>query len=125
MDNNQIVPNGDQTVDTLLRPADWNDYVGQDKVKRNLRVILSAAKKRGEACDHLLFYGQDGLGKTTLAYLVGKELGAAIRVTAGPSLEKMADVAAVLTNLEKGDVLFVDEAHRLNRMVEEVLYPAM
>lgn len=115
----------DQTIDSLLRPTTWAEYVGQDRVKKNLRIILDAAKKRGEACDHLLFYGQAGLGKTTLAHLVAKELGAAIRVTAGPSLEKMADVAAVLTNLEKGDVLFIDEAHRLNRMVEEVLYPAM
>ena len=99
MDNNRIMPNSEQTVDALLRPADWNDYVGQDKVKRNLRVILSAAKKRGEACDHLLFYGQAGLGKTTLAYLVGKEMGVTVNVTSGPALEKMADLAAVLTNL--------------------------
>lgn len=115
----------DQNIDSLLRPSSWDDYIGQDKVKRNLRIILDAAKKRGEACDHLLFYGQAGLGKTTLAHLVAKEMGANLKVTSGPALEKMADLAAVLTNLEQGDALFIDEAHRLNRMIEEVLYPAM
>lgn len=115
----------DLNVDALLRPTDWQDYVGQEKVKRNLKIILEAAKKRGEVCDHLMFYGQAGLGKTTLAHLVAKELGAGIKVTSGPALEKMADLAAVLTNLESGDTLFIDEAHRLNRMIEEVLYPAM
>ena len=115
----------DVTIDSLLRPANWQDYVGQEKVKENLKIILEAAKKRQEACDHLLFYGQAGLGKTTLAYLVSKELGAGVKITSGPALEKMGDLAAVLTNLEKGDVLFIDEAHRLNKVIEEVLYPAM
>ena len=115
----------DQTIDSLLRPTGWNDYVGQDKVKRNLKIILEAARKRQEPCDHLLFYGQAGLGKTTLAYLVSKELGSNIKVTSGPALEKMGDLAAVLTNLEKNDTLFIDEAHRLNKTIEEVLYPAM
>ncbi|MEK7191935.1 MAG: Holliday junction branch migration DNA helicase RuvB [Patescibacteria group bacterium] len=115
----------DQTIDSLLRPTSWNDYVGQDKVKRNLKIILEAARKRQEPCDHLLFYGQAGLGKTTLAYLVSKELGSNIKVTSGPALEKMGDLAAVLTNLEKNDTLFIDEAHRLNKTIEEVLYPAM
>ncbi|TSC89778.1 MAG: RuvB [Parcubacteria group bacterium Gr01-1014_3] len=115
----------DQTVDSLLRPTSWSEYVGQDKVKRNLKIILEAAKKRGEACDHLLFYGQAGLGKTTLAYLVARELGANIKVTSGPALEKMGDLAAVLTNIEKNDILFIDEAHRINKTIEEVLYPAM
>lgn len=115
----------DIAVDQLLRPTSWEEYVGQEKAKRNLKIIVAAALKRGESCDHLLFYGQAGLGKTTLAYLVAKELGAALKVTSGPALEKMGDLAAVLTNLERGDVLFIDEAHRLNRLIEEVLYPAM
>ena len=125
-EKNKEQTNGqDLNIDSLLRPTSWDDYVGQDKVKRNLHIILGAAKKRGESCDHLLFYGQAGLGKTTLAYLVAKELGVNIKVTSGPALEKMADLAAVLTNLEQGDALFIDEAHRLNRMIEEVLYPAL
>lgn len=121
---NNITPE-DQTIDSLLRPVTWQDYVGQDKAKSNLKIILEAAKKRQEACDHLLFYGQAGLGKTTLAHLVAKELGSSIKVTSGPALEKMGDLAAVLTNLEKNDILFIDEAHRLNKQIEEVLYPAM
>lgn len=115
----------DRHIDSALRPATWQDYVGQEKVKRNLRVILDAAKKRGESCDHLLFYGQAGLGKTTLAHLVAKEMSAPLKVTSGPALEKMGDLAAILSNLEKGEVLFIDEAHRLNHQIEEVLYPAL
>ncbi len=113
------------TVDSALRPAGWDDYVGQEKIKENLRIILEAAKRRGEACDHLLFYGQAGLGKTTLAYLVTNELGCGLKVTSGPALEKMGDLAAVLSNLEDRDTLFIDEAHRINKNIEEVLYPAM
>ena len=94
----------DVTIDSILRPKGWNEYVGQEKVKRNLKIILGAAKKRQEACDHLLFYGQAGLGKTTLAYLVAKELDANLKVTSGPALEKMGDLAAVLSNLEKGEI---------------------
>jgi len=124
-DGAQGKPGDDRAVDLVLRPQNWDDYVGQDKVKRNLKVILGAALKRKEACDHLLFFGQAGLGKTTLANLVALELGAPLRITSGPALEKMADLAAVLTNLNAGDVLFVDEVHRLNRLIEEVLYPAM
>ncbi len=119
------LPVEELTVDSILRPSTWDDYVGQEKTKKNLRVILDAAKKRGEACDHLLFYGQAGLGKTTLAHLVSKDLGSNIKVTSGPALEKMGDMAAVLTNLERNDILFIDEAHRLNKTIEEVLYPAM
>ena len=117
--------NQDITIDQLLRPSSWNEYVGQEKIKRNLKIILEAAKKRQEACDHLLFYGQAGLGKTTLAHLVTKELGANLKLTSGPALEKAGDLAGGLTNVEKNDVLFIDEAHRLNRMIDEVLYPAM
>ena len=113
------------TIDSALRPVDWSDYVGQEKIKQNLQIILEAAKKRNEACDHLLFYGQAGLGKTTLAYLTSRALGCAIKVTSGPALEKMGDLAAILSNLESRDVLFIDEAHRLNKNIEEVLYPAL
>jgi holliday junction DNA helicase RuvB len=122
---NNSLTKKDLNIDVLLRPTNWDDYVGQEKIKRNLSIIIEAAKKRGEVCDHLLFFGQAGLGKTTLAHLVAKELGAGIKVTSGPALEKMADLAAVLTNLENGEILFIDEAHRLNRLIEEVLYPAM
>lgn len=115
----------ERAIDLILRPTSWEDYVGQDKVKKNLRVMLDAATGRGESCDHLLFFGQAGLGKTTLANLVAQELKANLKITSGPALEKMADLAAVLTNLNKGDVLFIDEVHRLNRLIEEVLYPAM
>jgi Holliday junction DNA helicase RuvB len=115
----------DQTIDSLLRPVEWSDYIGQDNVKKNLKIILEAARKRGEAADHLLFYGQAGLGKTTLAKLVAKEMGATMKTTSGPAIEKMGDLAAILSALEDKDILFIDEAHRLNKMVEEVLYPAM
>lgn len=113
------------TIDSALRPTGWDDYVGQDRIKENLRVILEAAKRRDEACDHLLFYGQAGLGKTTLAHLVTSELGVGFKMTSGPAIEKMGDLAAVLSNLEHRDVLFIDEAHRINKNIEEVLYPAM
>ncbi len=115
----------EETIDLALRPKAWEEYVGQDKIKKNLKVMLDAAKKRGETCDHLLFYGQAGLGKTTLAYLIAKEMGANIKVTSGPTLEKTGDLVATLSNLEKGEILFIDEAHRLNRQIEEVLYPAL
>ena len=115
----------DETVDTILRPSEWDEYIGQEKIKKNLKIIIDAAKSRGEVSDHLLFYGQAGLGKTTLAKLVSREMNSVMKITSGPAIEKMGDMASILSNLESGDVLFIDEAHRLNRMVEEVLYPAM
>lgn len=115
----------DVSVDHALRPQKWAEYVGQEKIKENLRIMIEAAKQRGEMTEHMLFSGQAGLGKTTLANLVAMELGSNLRVTSGPALEKMGDLAAILTNLENGDILFIDEAHRMNRMIEEVLYPAM
>jgi Holliday junction DNA helicase RuvB len=117
--------NIDASVDQALRPQKWEEYVGQENIKENLRIMIEAAKQRGEMTDHMLFSGQAGLGKTTLANLVATELGGSLRVTSGPALEKMGDLAAILTNLESGDILFIDEAHRMNRMIEEVLYPAM
>lgn len=113
------------SFDQALRPTNWDGYVGQDKIKDNLKIIIEAAKKRGEPADHLLFHGQAGLGKTTLAGLVASEMGAGIKITSGPTLKKVGDLAAIVSNLEPGEVLFVDEAHRLNRMVEEFLYPAL
>jgi len=108
-----------------LRPSSWNDYIGQSKIKKNLRVFIDASKKRNEALDHILFYGPPGLGKTTLAYLISNEMQCNIKITAGPMIEKSGDLAAILTNLEEGDILFIDEIHRLSPAVEEILYPAM
>jgi Holliday junction DNA helicase RuvB len=115
----------DQNLDLTLRPKTWADYVGQEKIKKNIKIIIDAAKKRKEAPDHLLFYGGAGLGKTTLAHLIAKEMGRTIKVTSGPAIEKAGDLAAILTNLSEGDILFIDEAHRLNKLIEEYLYPAM
>ncbi len=115
----------DQNLDLTLRPKSWADYVGQEKIKKNVKIIIDAAKKRKECCDHLLFYGGAGLGKTTLAHLIAKEMGCGIKVTSGPAIEKAGDLAAILTNLSEGDILFIDEIHRLNKLIEEYLYPAM
>ncbi len=115
----------DRTLDTSLRPKKLKDYVGQEKIKENMSICIEAAKKRKEPLEHILLYGAPGLGKTTLAHIIAKEMGSNMRITAGPSIEKGGDLAAILTNLNEGDVLFIDEIHRLNKSIEEILYPAM
>ena len=115
----------EEVVFTSLRVADWVDFVGQEQVKKSIQIGIDAAKKRKESLEHVLLYGPPGLGKTTLSHLIAKEMGANIRVTSGPAIERAGDLASILTNLEPGDVLFIDEIHRLNKVVEETLYPAM
>lgn len=112
-------------LDTELRPSNWQDYVGQKAVKDNLKILIQAATERGVPPEHVLFYGPPGLGKTTLAHLVAKETGRTIKITSGPAIERVGDLASILTNLSSGDILFIDEIHRLNKTIEEVLYPAM
>jgi Holliday junction DNA helicase RuvB len=124
----QISPNvteEDLRYELNLRPRSFDEYIGQPKIKENLKVAIAAAKARGEVLDHLLFHGPPGLGKTSLAYIIAREMGVNIRATSGPVIERPGDLAAILTNLEEGDVLFIDEIHRLNHVVEEILYPAM
>lgn len=115
----------DTDIDLSLRPKRLEDYVGQEKAKDNLRISIEAAKRRGDALDHILLYGPPGLGKTTLSYIIANEMGVNIRTTSGPAIEKQGDLAAILTSLSEGDILFIDEIHRLSRSIEEILYPAM
>jgi len=117
--------NDEQLIEVTLRPKTFDDYIGQDRLKKNLKLAIDAAKKRGEPVDHVLLYGPPGLGKTTMATVIANEMGVNIRVTAGPAIERAGDLASILTNLVDGDVLFIDEIHRLGRAVEEVLYSAM
>jgi Holliday junction DNA helicase RuvB len=115
----------EMVVDAALRPRTLSEMVGQDRLRENLRILIEAARARGEPLDHILFYGPPGLGKTTLAHVISHEMGVGLKVTAGPAIERAGDLAAILTNLRQGDILFIDEVHRLGRAVEEVLYPAM
>jgi len=115
----------DEKIETSLRPLSLKEYIGQERAKEHLRIYIDAAKARGESLDHVLFYGPPGLGKTTLAGIIANEMGVNIKITSGPAIEKPGEMAAILNNLQEGDVLFIDEIHRLNRQVEEVLYPAM
>ena len=128
MDDRTISPDlqsTEQALETSLRPKEWDHYFGQASVKENIQILIEAAKRRGEALDHVLLYGPPGLGKTTLAGIIARQMGVNLKITSGPAIERAGDLAAILTNLRRGDLLFIDEIHRLGRVVEEVLYPAM
>lgn len=128
MDERTVSPDlqsAETKLDATLRPLDWDSYFGQTAVKQNIQILIEAAKGRGEALDHVLLYGPPGLGKTTLANIIAHQMGVNLKITSGPAIERAGDLAAILTNLRRGDVLFIDEIHRLGRAVEEVLYPAM
>ncbi len=125
MPSNKEVKIEESVLDQTLRPTRWDDYIGQKHIKDNVKILLRAAEERGHIPEHVLFYGPPGLGKTTLAHLIAKETGKQMKITSGPAIEKVGDLASILTNLAPGDILFIDEIHRLNKMVEEILYPAM
>jgi len=115
----------DKKIDSTLRPQNFNDYIGQEKIKKNLNILIGAARKRNEPVEHILLYGSAGLGKTTLSNIIAKEMNVGIKTTSGPAIERVGDLGSILTNLNDGDILFIDEIHRLNKLVEEILYPAM
>ncbi|MCD8494828.1 MAG: Holliday junction branch migration DNA helicase RuvB [Candidatus Pacebacteria bacterium] len=125
MNEESLSQQSHQHLDQTLRPHSWDEYIGQELIKKNLHILLTAAKQRNHPPEHLLFYGPPGLGKTTLAHLIAKETGAQMKITSGPAIEKVGDLASILTNINPGDIVFIDEIHRLNKMVEEILYPAM
>lgn len=125
MITNSSEQSDDKSLDITLRPQSFSEYVGQEKIKKNLDIFIEAAKKRGEAIEHVLLYGPAGLGKTTLAHIIAKEMGVNIKITSGPAIERVGDLGSILTNLQDGDILFIDEIHRLNKLIEEILYPAM
>lgn len=122
---NLKIQGNDSTLDQALRPSSFEEYIGQEKTKKNLKILLQAAKKRNDPVEHILIHGPSGLGKTTLSHLIAKTLGANLRITSGSALTKAGDIGALLTNLSDGDILFIDEVHRLNKQIEEILYPAM